>query len=399
MAYEAEFALLFYLWGSFVFLGDWKKHAVRSVLWSMALFFLAFNSYNAMKLVYIPLLFLLLWYRRNDIKGKKHLIAAMVWGVLTTISVFIYFSLVQGASVHGGEFLIFQDTGVAAQAVELARRASSAPHALQVLYHNKLTYFVDVISRHYLYAFSPDFLFLSQEGSGIYSLWSRGNLYLIELPLLLIGIFSLWKKQKSVFIFGMLAMIIAALPSAIGPAPFTYATRASFMLPWLALFIAFGIYILIQKIRILAIVVIVLYAYYIGGYLNQYYFEWPRYSAKSYAKDQKDLVAFITSYPDTKATFLITNVSDMFFLQYAFYTRMDPKILQDAFRRTPNLTRLGSMTISSSCIAPKDNDPRAYVPVGTVYMNQSCYSQNPDYGITLPDGEQMWHIYKGTGVL
>ncbi|MCX6792032.1 MAG: glycosyltransferase family 39 protein [Candidatus Gottesmanbacteria bacterium] len=406
MAYEAEFALLFYLWGTYIFLGNWKKHPYGSALGSMAVLFLAFNSYNATKLVYIPLLLVLLWYKRKEIAGKKYLLGVVAGSVLATIGIFAYFTFFQGASAHGGYFLIFQDTGAAAQAVELARRASSAPHILQVLYHNKLTYFIDQVTSHYLYAFSPDYLFLNQEGSGIYSLWSRGNFYLIALPFLFIGLFSLWKRQSKLFIFATLAVIIAALPSGIGPPPFTYATRSSFMLPWLALFMAFGIYSLVQSVKfikiriILTALIIAVYAYYVGGYLTQYYFEWPRYSAKSFAEDQKDIISYINHYPDKQAKFVITNVSDMFFLQYAFYTHTDPRQIQQLYRTSEKPTEFAHMTVIPTCIATSGADPRGFVPVGTIYITSSaCHTQQPDDALFLPDGEQMWNMYKGAVTL
>lgn len=394
MAYEAGFALLFYLWGTYLFLGDWKKQPLRSVLGAMAVFFLAFNSYNGMKLVYLPILLVLVWYRKKEFVAKRQLVTALIGSVMVTFGVFLYFTVAQGAGAHGGAIVIFQDVASAAKSVELARRASSAPHLLQVLYHNKVTYFVDQVSRHYLYAFSPDFLFLSQEGSGIFSLWSRGNLYLIELPFLCIGLVSLCISRRKLFLLLGMMLLIAALPSGLGPESFIYATRASFMLPWLALCIGVGIFTIVKKSRILAAVIAVMYVYFIAGYLTQYYFEWPRYSAASYSKDQKDLATFMMSYSDTGEKFLITNASDMFFLQYAFYTRMDPRLVQEAYRKSPVLAQLGSIRIVSSCIAPKNQDPRPRIPQGTLFINKSCYTKNPDFVISFPDGTPVWYVYR-----
>lgn len=392
IAYEAGFALLFYLWGTYVFLGDWKKHSLGSVLISMALLFLGFNSYNATKLLYVPLIIILVWYKWKEIRTYRPYVIGIAASLLFTFFTFWYFSLVQGAAVHGGDILIFQNSGAASQAVELQRRASEAPQIFLTLFHNKVTYFTGIMAQHYLYAFSPDYLFLYQEGSGIYSLWSRGNLYLLELPFLLIGILALWIKYRKIFILTLVLLLIAAIPSGVGPEPFTYATRSVFMLPWLALTIAVGIYTLVTGFRshvwrlLFTVVILISYVYSVGAYLTQYYYEWPRYSAKSFAEDQKDVVSFITRYPDNHATFLITNVSDMFFLQYAFYTHLDPRIIQEAYKKAAEPSQLGNIQVLQTC--------DRVIPAGVVYItSQSCHTQTPDATISLPDGQIMWNIY------
>ena len=400
MAYEAVFALLFYLWGTYIFLGDWKKHPIRSITYAMCLFFLAFNSYNAMKVLLFPVVLILVWYKRKELFRNYRSVAVIGGFFAATIGLFLYYSVVQGASAHGGAITIFQDSAAAAQAVELKRRASSAPEFLKVLYHNKVTYYAGQVVHHYLYTFSPDYLFLSQEASGIYSLWSRGNLYLIELPLLLLGIFAVWRRNKEIFPLVIAMLLVAPLPSAIGPAPLTYATRSSFMLPWFALFIAVGLYdwiIAISKryARYAVIIVIgILYALAICGYLRQYYFEWPRYSAKSYAWDMKEIVQFIQSDRASADRFLVANTGDTFFLHYAFYTGLDPRVLQRAYEGESVLNSLDGIEVLPACLTPIEQDPRLHIDKRTVYIARAdCHSIAADRVIYLPDGLPAWNIY------
>lgn len=390
IAYESGVALLFYIFGCYIFIGPWKKHSFRQIVIALVLLFIGFNSYNATKLIYLPLLMVLTWFKWKEIRVYRPYVICIIGSVICTFGLFWYFSLTQGAGAHGGDFTVLQ--GPAAQAVELSRRASSAPQVLMALYHNKLTYYSDLIARHYLYAFSPDYLFLSQEGSGIYSLWSRGNLYLIELPFLLIGLVSLIITHRKISIFVILLLLISAIPSGIGPPPFTYATRSSFMLPWLALLIGYGLYMTVTAIRrpiwraVCTLVIILFYVYAVGGYITQYYFEWPRYSAKSFAQDQKEIVSFIQRYPEKRTDFLISNVSDMFLLQYAFYSQMDPRIIQQAYKTNAAPNALGRIHIAPGC-SGKISD-------GTVYItHRSCNSKDADKVITLPDGQVEWDIF------
>jgi 4-amino-4-deoxy-L-arabinose transferase-like glycosyltransferase len=400
MAYEAVFAQVFYLWGTYVFMCDWKKHPSRTVLFSMVLFFLAFNSYNATKILLIPVVLILCWVRRKGLFKSKKLAGIVVTGVLISLAVFIYFSVTQGAGIHGGDITIFQNSSAASTDVNNVRRVSSAPVLLSYIFHNKPAYFARVFFVHYLNAFSPDFLFLHQEASGIFSLWSRGNLYLIELPFLLFGLFFVWKNHRKYVWFVIAMLAVAPLPAAVGPEPFTYATRAAFMLPWLAVLTGAGVWyglsgipqILLRRAAIS--VVVMLYVYAVAGYFVQYYFEWPRAGAKYFSKDIKDIVQYILNAHGNRK-FFVSNVNDTLLLQYAFYANVDPRLVQRSFGSPhPSLT-VRPVTVLPECLHTGGYDPRSYLDADTVYFtNPICHTQKPDDSIFLPDGTRAWNIYK-----
>lgn len=398
MAYEAVFAQVFYVWGTYVFLSDWKKHAFCSVVLSMTLFFLAFNSYDAMKMLYIPLLVVLWIYKWKEIKKQKNISLLIIGSIVATAAVFVYFYISQHPTVRGSQFTIFQNTAAAAQGVELARRASSAPEFLKVLYHNKATYLFDLFLRHYTYVFSWDYLLLNQEASGIYSMWSRGNLYLVEIPLLLFGGLYLFVKKRPVFFLTLALMLVGALPAGAGPEPFTYATRASFVLPWLMFWIGAGIIYIVEAVgktywRIALVIAISgLYLYFIGGYFTQYYFQWPRSGAKYYSKGVEDLAAYIAAEKPNYSTVMIANINDTFFLHWARYNQTDVRLLRQHYAENPYV--FDGITILKDCLDTDGQDPRTILDARSMYVSSpACHTQTPDHAIALPDGEIQWHVY------
>jgi 4-amino-4-deoxy-L-arabinose transferase-like glycosyltransferase len=401
MAHEAVFAQLFYLWGTYIFLNNRKQKSVIKVNFALFLFFLAFNSYDATKIILIPIVIALVIYKWKEIvMNKKILLIIGLW-VVGIFSLFGFLFISQKAGIHGSTIFIFQNTADAAQAVELERRASDAPEILKIIYHNKLTYFADQVAHHYLYAFSPDFLFLSQEASGMFSLWSRGNLYLIELPLLIIGIFYGFLNYRKCFYLGCVMILIAVIPSGVGPAPFTYATRSNFMLPWLSVFISFGILSLVEQARnkfirySILTTISLIYLYFVSGYITQYYFEWSRYGAKYYSNAIKDVITLISSEKYLNRNILISNVNDTFILQYAFYNRINPAEIQSWFARNNPMLTFRSIHIIPSCLGKKDEDPRKSLNQNTLYITSpSCYLEIPDKIIYSPDHEQQWYIYE-----
>jgi 4-amino-4-deoxy-L-arabinose transferase-like glycosyltransferase len=402
IAHEAVFAQLFYLWGVYVFLNNWKKHPYSSVCISMGLFFLGFNSYDATKVILIPIIITLVLYKWKEIViNKKILLIICAW-LLVTFSLFGYLFITQKAGIHGSSMVVFQNTTAAAQVVELERRASDGPVLINTLYHNKLTYFAGQFFQHYLYAFSPDFLFLNQEASGVFSVWSRGNLYLIDLPLLIIGLLYCFLTRRKEFFLGITMIFIGALPSGVGTEPYTYATRSCFMLPWLAVFIATGVLLIVHIIpskmsRYIAITILsIVYGYFVTGYLAQYYFEWPRYGAKYFSKGIKDVITLISSKIYRGNNILIYGVNDTFLLQYAFYNQINPIEIQKVFAmENPPLT-YRSIQILPSCLGTKEENPRDRMDQMTLYITiPSCHSGKPDKVIYLPDNEAQWHIYEG----
>ncbi len=398
LAHEAIFAQMFYLAGICVFLTDWRKKAPYYVGVSGVLLFLAFNSYDATKILYLPILIVLCMLKRKEFKKRNHALIIIVSCAVITFGIFSYLFLFQKAGVHGSAYTVFQNVE-SGQSVELARRASSAPELLKVLFHNKVTYYLDIFLHHFLYVFSPDFLFLNQEASGVLSLWLRGNLYYIELPLLLLGMVTLSSVNLPIFFFCVSLMFIGALPAGIGPEPFTYATRASFVLPWLTLFIGAGAIYLVNLVKkklwkVCVIVLIAsLYVYVIGGYLSQYYFEWSINNAAYFSKGTEDLIAYVSPLMNRYKTFEVANVNDTFVLHWALFNHTDVRKLQ-VFYKLKNQYEFQPVKILLSCKNTGTEDPRMTMDTGEIYAaNPSCHSQTADHIITLPDGSPQWAVY------
>src|SRR5581483_8766266 len=109
----------------------------------------------------------------------------------------------------------------------------------------------------YLEAFSTHYLFLYVETSGLggtYNVEFRGEMYIIELPFLLIGIYFLLRQKNNrlkYFIFG--GLLISPLPSTF-TLDRTYVMRSLMMLPFLCILVGYGIwegYSLLKKYPVL----------------------------------------------------------------------------------------------------------------------------------------------------
>lgn len=399
LAHDVDYALLFYLLGLYLFLIA-KKNKMFLIVFSAIFFILGFYSYAATKVIYIPLLLAISWYKLKDLKQKQFLV---FW--ILTIGAFLFFLFLaktQGQAQYVGGQFFFQDINNASLNVELERRASFAPFFIEKVFHNKFTYWIGIFLNNYLNAFSSEYLFLSQETSGIYSVWGRGMLYAIELPFLLLGFCWLLLKNKKALIFITLMLLISPLPSGIGVMGKTYLTRSVFMIPWIYLVIGAGVYFLSiiiknNKLRYLMFVVIsLIYIYSVAGYFVQYYYDWSYYGAKYYSQSTKDLVNYINKEKEERKKIIIGGASQNTVLHYAFYNRINPEIIQDNFKNYNGLTKLSNVEFDNKCEIPDTVDPRLHIGDNSIYISPVFCNKKiePDLTINKHDKtEDVWNIF------
>lgn len=396
---EADISLFLYLLGIFIYL--YSKNKTRLIVLSMVVFFLAFFGYSAFKIFFLPLILVLVWYKFKEL-GKKHLLIILA-AVLLAVGSYGFLIITQNAASYtgnGGSALFFQDKQKTSLSVELERRASNEPQLIKSLYHNKFTYWGRTFATNYLTAFSPQYLFLDQEANGIYSIWNRGEMYIFELPLFIIGFLYLFTKKRKEFYLILMFLLISPLPSALGIGTPTWTSRSAFMVFWLYAFVGAGIYYLItgfKKLKfryLILIIVLILYTYSVTGYLMQYYYDWSRVNSKYFSTTTKDLIYTTNKYIKERKKVIISGVRPVDFLQFAFYNKIDPKIVQSKINQFP--IELDNVTLVQGCFINPSDDPYKFISSGTVYIsNVLCkYKVKPVSKITTFQNEEvMWNIY------
>ena len=391
-AIEIDVAVLMYLVGILLFLYAKKRTSV--FLLSMIFFFLGFYTYAAVKIILIPILIILTWYNFK-LLTKKHFFIILAT-IVVAFGSFWFLSVAKGGTSYSavnGSFFFFQDKATTSQAVELERRASQEPNLIKTLYHNKFTYWLRVASTSYLTTFSPQYLFLNQEANGIYSIWGRGELYLFELPLCLLGAFYLFLKKRKEFLLILGLLLISPLPSALGIGNPTWTSRAGFTLFWLCTFVGAGIYYLVTIFKkrnyryLIFAVIAIFYLYAVVGYLSQYYFDWSRTNAKYFSKSTQDLVCKINVYQAQNKAVVVSGATVNTFMHYAFYNQLDPKLVQENINKIP--IKFANITFYDGCLAQ--------IPTDVTYISSAnCkYKQKPTSQIKEYDSpEIVWDIYE-----
>ncbi len=217
-ALEQPTSLFFYLL-SWIFLTkvfeDKKsfKYFIKSFVIFAITYSIGYFSYHGYKFSFPVLTSIYLgWLFFNTSSGRTRKLAFSLILVAGLVVRTLFYSHYYGS--RSGE-IIFTNQAKFVSQVNDDRRLSVAPDYLKSIFANKPIAIISTIRDKYLSAISPDLLFVRGETNGVFSVWQRGYFYLFTLPLIILGLVSLFRFQKSssfliisLLIFSPLATII-----------------------------------------------------------------------------------------------------------------------------------------------------------------------------------------------
>ena len=412
-------AQFFYLLGLYIFVKKIKK---GSVLWSLPAFLLGFFSYHGTKVffaIFIVLIFALygkiLWKRR----GEFLLFTA---GILLIFSLFGFVALTQ--SVTRQQEMIFTNKGVlldAEKKIEFDRARSTAPEFLKKIESNKITYFVEKMTYNYLGAFSSNYLFTVGDILPLvgYGVFFKGVLYLIDLPLLFLGIIFLFLRSQ-LLIFkssyertevshyyrnGLVllggGLLLSPLPSTVG-AGNSYFIRSFMMSPFLSILVGIGSFVVFKyliKFRTFKIPMLVIfiafYGLFVSRFLYQYYFQFNTFGSEYWNGSSRQIAEYILKNYDRFNSIVVVTSEDKVFFQYALQSKANPKELHDAWKKVWPV-KFGKVSFANSCF--KDSELKSRLAPHTLYIvNDSCHiNVRPTKTITDPMERLrvIWKLYE-----
>jgi 4-amino-4-deoxy-L-arabinose transferase-like glycosyltransferase len=329
IAYECNYALFFMLLTMyFVF----QYHKSKQILWSLIPLTLSFYSYHATKL------FLVFWYpvtlyfisRIDKSINKKYIVYCIGGFILVLVSFYI---LMKTQTINRQYIFIWNDLSQLTGLVNWERTINTSPQWIKPIFNNKITANLSVVRENYLEAFSPQYLFIFGEPSGlalIYGVSWRGVMYLIELPFLLIGMYYVFRKHRLIELYIFTCLLLAPLPASF-TSDRSYGSRAIMMLPFLSIIAGLGMYMFIKKIFVyyktwffpVIVILTVFYGYLICSYVYQYHYRYSLYGAESFFQSNRDLAKYIIERSAFfKKILLVDNGG--FIHQYAFYGKLSP---------------------------------------------------------------------------
>ncbi len=330
IALEANLALFLTTAAFYLFLLAQRKKIF--MFYSAVLLGLSIFSYNSSRVLVGPFLLLGLLFYKN-FKKKEILLPLVI------VIIFIIIAFFQAVTVDSGaryKWTTILDEGAITRINQL-RGLSGLPPSLNQLIHNKATYFITEASKNYISHFDPRFLFINGGSNYQFSIPSTGQVYLILLPFILLGIWKMANERKGWQLFMLGWLLIAPIPGAITrDAP--HALRAIFMTVPLVCIAVMGIKSVrdFLSVKILGPLTILLtflllgstfifWQNYSGSYRNNY--------SEAWQYGYKQVVQFINTDGDNYKRIVITKKYGepheflLFYLQYDPFRYQNNKTL------------------------------------------------------------------------
>lgn len=298
--FEANVMVFFELLGFTLFL--YSKNRLRFLLASAFSFGLAFNSYHAAR-IWIPLFFLAIaiFYRKDILRNKyKIALALLIFAIFVIPSVLNFKQVL----TRGKEVSIFASV--------------NAPK---------------IFIENYLSHFSPTFLFFSGDSIGRHSVPGMGELYVFQIPFVIIGAIALLKKPDRNYKLLLAWLVLSPIPASIA-SPVPHALRSITAVPLWSIITALGItnfFSLKLKPNIIAvafIVVTIIFFYNVLTYLHLYHSHYPKEKAADWSGGTKDMVLYINGIKKSSENIYVTKDNGIPYIYFLFYTKYDPKTYQ-----------------------------------------------------------------------
>lgn len=344
-AFEANVASFFIILGTLLFLISTGKRLRPWVfLVSMLSFVAACYTFNTSR-VFLPLfvssLFICRW--KIFFNNWKKALIAVIPAVIVFIPLAIFLTTPQ-AKLRYEEVNIFSDISVIERTNQEIKNDNNVLYS-KILHNRRFAYAVEYI-RHYFDNFDPAFLFIKGDGNPKFSIQDVGQMYLWELPFIVIGSFLLFRKKEGNWVVVPLWLLLGIVPAATARET-PHALRIETILPMPQLITAYGIfyaYFYISKIKrkILSIKIFyVLCGIFITCVLlnfiyffHTYFFHYPIKYASEWQYGYKEAVKYAEENKNKYKNIYMTNALGRPYIYVLLFGKYKPGTLENA-----NITR------------------------------------------------------------
>ena len=292
------------------------------------------------------------------------------WTLALAIFIIGLFSLwyavllpLQGASERGNKTIFFDPdfkteiTGY----VTTNRRLSLTSPFIEVA-NNKVQELGLYLAKKYISAFDPLTLFVSGEPNfSPFSVWTQGFFYLVDLPLLAIGLYQLAAHRRwrnTAIIWGVL-FILMPLPRLITTVNDWMIFRSSMGYMLMILPIGIGLYYAMQARQTwFKWVVIGLYSLFILRFAYDYFYRYPIYSTNGLVFDQRVIASYIHRRETDTPVTMYTEFPEFSFFLYLYYNNLvnaqNLPIIRANLQQGRN--ELSNIRFTEECVASLDSE-------------------------------------------
>lgn len=315
--------------------------------------------------LFVPLLGAYVFLKDKQLILKNLLKQFLLFLFIIVLPIIIIFSQ-KDLTVRISDLSVFNhpETALVLQEQVSNDTVAGLPYIVNRFFHNKATGYFFTISENFFKHLSFDFLFLDYGFPDRYRIPVSGLLYIFQLPLILLGVFSLLKKDKKIafFLTGWIAVSFLGASLTFDDVPNLQRTLFS-VIP-LVIFSGLGFVAICElvknpKIRNIALFIVwVIIIYSILYYLVQYYVQGRVYRPWYRQDGYEELVSKVNTLLPNYSHAVITDRETAPSIFFLFYGNYDPNIFQDE-TRNENI-RLSNEVKFSNYVFSKEECPIRY---------------------------------------
>ena len=337
-SFETSFSVLWVLLGIWLFIKGFKN----SKWWIAATipFAISIYTYNSARII-TPLLVLtlLIIYRKDIWREKKNAIISAIVFVLLLLPL-APFVLKGGLSARYRLVSITDDKGLIPR-IEDRRNHSTLPEPVKRLIHNRYTYIGFYFVRNYVAHFSPSFLFIKGAGHVQHSVQGIGEMYAIQAPFVLLGLYLFIKKKYPFRGLVFSWLLLTFVPVALTMDSIPNALRTVISAPLYQIFTAIGFWagLSMLKSKFLKGSLIALSLIFLGWgftiFLRQLFVVYPVKYSREWQYGYKQIVNYMVSVQDNYDLVVFTRFYGEPSMFTLFFSKYDPL----KYQNNPNLVR------------------------------------------------------------
>jgi len=312
---------------------------------SFGITLLLYQAPRAFLPLFIPVMFLLFKTPKSFIKIKIEYVLFIVVIILPVILILLSPEL--SWRITSLSIFNHSETKLVLNEQLTTDSVQGLPYIISRIFHNKLVAFGFLISENFFKHLSFDFLFLDAGFPDRYRIPHMGLLHIFELPLLLAGIFFMFKKYIKIGVFLVSWIILGIFGASLTSDDIPNLQRIVIILPALILFSSYGAlsiyeFILNKKLIIRYVFLVLIFfvvIFSVSYYLVQYYFQGKVYRTWYRQDGYEQMVDVVNKLLPNYDHVLITDRESTPAVFFMYYGKYDPKVLQE---ETKELDMMGA---------------------------------------------------------
>ena len=322
--FEANLGLFFVALGTWLFIKGLKKPYF--LFSSITALVLSMYTYHANR-VLVPLLGLSfgILYLKNLLRQKTTAILAVILFIFLFLPLGIKLNTpqvkqryLQTSTFSNPELIIESNQKIQADGGGLISR---------FIHHRFFTYSKEFLT-HYFDHYNFDYLFLTGDLNPRHSTQYAGHLFLVQFPLLLLGLFFIFKNKQTKLYPILIWLLLAPIPAALTKATPHALRSLSLVIPF-SIISAYGLFSLIKrKWLVYLCLLVLLFEFFRFQYI--YHFNYPKLHQFHWQYGYQQLIEYLKPIEPDYQNVYFSRTLGRPSIYYWFYNKTDPSLVQAA---------------------------------------------------------------------